>query len=44
MASLLVNIADINDEVPQFTESIYKFMVPEGVSAALVGQVNATDR
>ncbi|XP_022708177.1 cadherin-99C-like isoform X2 [Varroa jacobsoni] len=44
VASLLVNIADINDEVPQFTESIYKFVVPEGVSAALVGQVNATDR
>ena len=44
LVPLIVNVTDINDETPVFTENRYMFEVAEGLANAFVGQVKAFDR
>ncbi|KAM7417961.1 hypothetical protein PAMA_017551 [Pampus argenteus] len=40
---VIINVEDINDNVPEFEASSYKFSVKEGEKGAFVGSVEATD-
>ncbi|KAM9850109.1 cadherin-related family member 2 [Aulostomus maculatus] len=43
MVTVIIDIGDINDNVPQFEKSSYNFSVKEGEKGALVGSVFAED-
>ncbi|XP_051649895.1 protocadherin alpha-2-like [Manacus candei] len=41
---LLISVLDVNDNAPQFSQSVYKVQLPENaLEGTLVGRVNATD-
>ncbi|CAL8263655.1 unnamed protein product [Lota lota] len=43
MVNVIINVADVNDNKPIFTEASYDFSVKEGAKGAFVGSVQAVD-